>query len=91
MIIRMLIYSIIRVLDVLSIAIVVYAVMSWFARGTSVYAWMARILEPILEPFRRLSRAIMSRTSIPIDFSCWFAILAIRIVTNILSRLYYLF
>lgn len=91
MFIRVLIYSLLRLLDVVSIAVFAYAIMSWFAQGTNVYYWFARILEPLLSPFRALSRKIMQRVGIPIDLSCWLAIIAIRILSSAITRFYYFF
>ena len=69
-------------LGVLRIAILIYVVFSWLrVRGTA-YLWLESFVRPFVSPFRRLSVWLMSRTRMPLDFSCWFALIGISIVNQ---------
>lgn len=46
---------------------------------------LARMLNPILWPFRILSERLFARSSLPLDLSPIFACIAIRIVISILD------
>ena len=41
-----------------------------------------------MAPFRRFSVWLMSRTRMPLDFSCWFAIIGLSIVERLWWWLY---
>ena len=70
-------------LAVLRIAILVYVVVSWLrVRGTA-YLWLESFVRPFVSPFRRLSVWLMSRTRMPLDFSCWFALIGISLVNQL--------
>ena len=45
-------------------------------------------MRPFVAPFRRLSVWLMSRFRMPLDFSCWFAMIGISIVDQLLWRIY---
>jgi len=77
----------IRIIDS---AILLYCIMSWFRPRISFYYWLESFIRPFLMPFRRLSMWLMSRTRMPLDFSCWFAIIALSIINSLWWRLFYL-
>lgn len=77
-------------LRVVDTAILLYVVLSWFRPRNSVYLWLESFVRPFVAPFRRLSVWISSRTRMPLDFSCWFAMIGISIVEQLLWRVYYL-
>lgn len=70
--------------------ILVFTVMSWFRPSNKFYMTLGRFVAPFVMPFRRLSMWIMRKTRIPLDFSCWLAIIALSIVNQLWWRLYYL-
>lgn len=75
-------------LRVLDGAILVYVILSWFRPSFRAYYWLSRFVEPFVSPFRRLSVKIMTRTKVPLDFSCWFAMVAITILERLWAWLF---
>ena len=75
-------------LSILRIAILVYVVLSWISPRSSVYLWLEGFIHPFVAPFRRFSVWLMARTRIPLDFSCWFALIGISLVNQLLWWLY---
>ena len=84
-------YVLSRLLRLLSLAILAQVIMSWVYPQGPVYRWLTRLTDPILAPFRRLSRWVMDITSLPLDFSPWFAMIAINLVSTLIWRVYALF
>ena len=77
-------------LQIVDTAILVYVVLSWFRPSFRFFYWLSNFVAPFIRPFRRLSEWIMVRTRIPLDFSCWFAIIGLQIINAVWWRLYYL-
>jgi len=77
-------------LRIVDTAILIYVVLSWFRPRSNIYLWLEGFVRPFIMPFRRLSVWLMSRTRMPLDFSCWFAMIGISIVERLLWRLYYI-
>lgn len=77
-------------LRIISTAIFIYAILSWFRPSFRAYDWLTSFVSPFLQPFRRLSYWLMNKTRIPLDFTCWFAIIGVEIVEFFWMRLYYL-
>ena len=77
-------------LRILEYAILLYCVMSWFRPRNRFFFWLESFIRPFVAPFRRLSLWITSRTRMPLDFSCWFAIIGIGIIERLWIRLYYI-
>ena len=75
-------------LHIVDTAILVYVVLSWFRPSFRFFYWLTNFVAPFIRPFRRLSEWIMCRTRIPLDFSCWFAMIGISIVDQLLWRIY---
>lgn len=76
---------------ILTMALVIRALLSWFARDPysplgKAYAVMVRITEPIVDPCRRLLARLNINTGM-LDFSVLVAFFLIEIVANILMRL----
>ena len=83
-------YVINRFSDVVVMLICVGAVMSWFTpsfgpRLWKVYHMVRSLTEPLIQPFRRLLWRFSSQMGI--DFSPLLAILAIQLITRILTRI----
>ena len=78
--------------DVLTAAILLYCIMTWFpsARRTRFFSFVSMFVEPFIAPFRGLSGWIMRRTGIMLDFSVWFALIGIRILELVAWNLIYL-
>lgn len=75
-------------LRVVDAAILIYVILSWFRPRNSLYLWLESFVRPFVAPFRRLSVWLMSRFRMPLDFSCWFAMIGISIVDQLLWRIY---
>lgn len=75
-------------LRVVDTAILLYVVLSWFRMRNRLYLWLESFVRPFVAPFRRLSVWISSRTRMPLDFSCWFAMIGISIVERLLWQIY---
>lgn len=75
-------------LRIVSFAILIYCILSWFHPHNSLYVWLGSFIRPFVAPFRRLSVYLMSRTRMPLDFSCWFAVLGIELINGLWWKLY---
>ena len=76
-------------LEILSWAIIINALLSWFMRPDHpVRTFLDRMIEPFMRPFRALFRRFAGNS--PIDFSPMLAILAIYLLRILISRLYFL-
>ena len=75
-------------MSIVSSAILLYCVLSWFRPRNSLFLWLEGFVYPFVSPFRRLNLWLMRRTRIPLDFSCWFAIIGINILESLWWRLY---
>ena len=70
--------------------ILAFTIMSWFRPRNNFYMILGRFVAPFIMPFRRLSMFIMRKTRIPVDFSCWFALIGLSVIDGLWWRLYYL-
>ena len=77
-------------LYVVRVAILIYCVLSWFQPRNNLFLWLETFIRPFVAPFRRFSVWLMRRTRMPLDFSCWFAIIGLQIINWVWWRLYYL-
>ena len=75
-------------LYVIRMAILVYVVLSWVRLRGNAYLWLESFVRPFVSPFRRLSVWLMSRIRMPLDFSCWFALIGLSLVDGLWWRLY---
>ncbi len=75
-------------LRIVSFAILVYCILSWFRPRHQLYLWLGSFIRPFVAPFRRLSVWLMSRTRMPLDFSCWFAVLGLELINSLWWVLY---
>ena len=75
-------------LYVVRVAILVYCVLSWVRPRNNLFLWLETFIRPFVAPFRRFSVWLMSRTRMPLDFSCWFAIIGLSIVERLWWWLY---
>lgn len=77
-------------LRIVSYAILFQCILSWIAPRSPLYYWLSRFTAPFVEPFRRLTYRLMSRWGGMVDFSCWFAMIAINILSRLIWDLYFL-
>ena len=72
-------------LNIISVILFVYCLMTWFVRPDSqIYVFMRRLVDPIVAPFRPLALRLMEK-GLMIDISVLLAILAVRILSYVLS------
>jgi len=65
----------------------VYCIMTWFVRPSSpIYAFMNRLVEPIVMPFRPLARKLMEK-GLMLDVSVLLAIFGVQILRKIVSTI----
>lgn len=77
-------------LRLVSAAILIYCVLSWFRPSFRAYEVLGNLIQPFVAPFRKLSMKLMNYFRAPVDFSYLFAILAIQIIERLWWRLYLL-
>lgn len=77
-------------LRLISLAIVVYCVLSWFRPTFRAFELLRNFIQPFVSPFQKLSLWVMSRFRAPVDFTCLFALLGYQLLGRLLWRLYYL-
>ena len=75
-------------LQLINTAILIYCVLSWFRPTFRAFYTLQRFIQPFISPFQRLSLRLMSAFNMPFDFSCWFALIAIRILRRLWWMLY---
>ena len=84
--IRISLYYIYRIVD---LAILVYCIGSWFitprTRAYEYYIKLARIVEPVLLPVRKLMYRL--RIDLPVDLSPWITMILIGFIYRILVSL----
>ena len=76
-------------LNVLSIMLVIYALMTWFMRPNNpVYIFFARIADVAMTPFRPIGRWLFEK-GLRIDLTLYITLVAIQLLRNLLTRLFY--
>ena len=75
-------------LTVIRWAILLYVILSWVRLRGNAYLWLESFVRPFVAPFRRLSVWLMSRTRMPLDFSCWFALIGLSLADGLWWKLY---
>lgn len=77
-------------LRLITTAILVYCVLSWFRPTFRAFEWLRRFIAPFVSPFQKLSMRVMRYFRAPVDFTCLFAIIGYQIVERLWWRLYIL-
>ncbi len=86
---RVLLVVLMYFFNILSWAIIINALLSWFMRPDHpIKSFLDRMIEPFMRPFRALFRRFAGNS--PIDFSPMLAILAIYLLRLLIQRIYYL-
>ena len=85
-------YSVINALQVflrlLSLAMFVYWILTLLRFNSRLVELLAKFIYPFVRPFRRPAMWVMRRTGWPIDFTLWFAMIGVNIVSELLLVLY---
>ena len=77
-------------LRLITLAIVVYCVLSWFRPTFRAYDMLGAFIRPFVAPFQGLSMKLRQYFRAPVDFSFLFAVIAYQVVERLWWRLYYL-
>lgn len=76
-------------LNIISVLLIVYAVMTWIMRPDNpVYIFVARIADAVLMPFRPIGRWLIN-LGLRIDLTVIIALFAIRVLRSFLMQLAY--
>ena len=81
-------YAASKFLQVISWAILIYCILTWIAPRSAARYWLERFISPFCAPFRSLARKICMRWGSPFDLTCWFAMIGIQILNQLLWVLY---
>ena len=71
-------------------AIVIWCVLSWFRPAFRAYEVLGNLIRPFVAPFRALSEWLMRYMRAPLDFTCFFAVIGWQLVDRLWWRLYFL-
>ena len=75
-------------IEVITTAMFIYCVLSWFRPNFQAFYWLQRFVAPFVAPFRRLSMRLMRYFNAPIDFSFLLALIGFRIIRRLWWALY---
>ena len=80
-------------LTIIRYLILIYWVLSLFRPNFKAYFMLESFLAPLLRPFRVLSLKLMAkmRGGMMIDFSIWFALIALGIVSRLVGFVFFNF
>ena len=77
-------------LRLITTAIVIYCVLSWFQPRFKAFFMLRQFIMPFVSPFQKLSMKVMRHFNAPVDLTCFFAIIAFQIIGRLWWRLYFL-
>lgn len=87
-------YSVFRAvsifIQIIEWAIVAYCVLSWFQPRFRAFFTLRQFILPFISPFQKLSVKLMRYFNAPVDFTCFFAIIAFQVINRLWWRLYVL-
>lgn len=75
-------------LRVLSAAMFVYWLLTFLRFNNRLVEILAKFIYPFVKPFRRPAMWVMRRTGLPIDFTLWFAMIGLNIVSELINFIY---
>lgn len=75
---------------IIDFALLLYCVLSFFGRGTRLYALLDRMIAPLRRPFMPLTMWAAQR-GFPFDLSVIFIFIALNLVQNLLTQVMYMF
>ncbi len=71
-------------LNIVSVAMFVYCILTWVAPQAPLTDWLRRVTAPFAAPFHSLAMKICYKWGARIDLTYWFALIAIRIMRYLL-------
>ena len=75
-------------LRLITLAILVYCVLSWFQPRFKAFFMLRQFIQPFVSPFQKLSLRVWRYFNAPVDFTCLFAIIGIQIIERLWWWLY---
>lgn len=75
-------------LRLITLAILAYAVLSWFRPNFRAFEVLRNFIRPFVAPFQKLSWKVMRYFRAPVDFSCFFAIIGYQLLGRVWWWLY---
>ena len=75
-------------LEIISLAIFIYCILTWIAPRSSIRYWLENFIQPFCAPFRPLARYIMRRWGAMFDLTCFFAMIGMQIAQRILLLIF---
>ena len=75
-------------LRLITAAIFIYCVLSWFRPTFRAYELLRAFIRPFVSPFQKLALKAMRHFRAPVDFTCLFAIIGYEIIERLWWRLY---
>ncbi len=75
---------------IVNLAMTVYCLLSFFARGSSIYQMLDRFFEPLRRPFMPITMYLAQR-GFPFDVSIILLWIALNMIQSILTQVIYLF
>ena len=72
----------------LSFAMLVYWLLTLLRFNNRLVELLAKFIYPFVRPFRRPAMWVMRRTGLPFDFTLWFAMIGINIISELLWLVY---
>ena len=74
-------------INIVSVLVFAYCILSWITTpDNGLYRFIAQLVDPILTPFRPIGRWLINK-GFRIDLTPWIAILALRLLRNLLFQL----
>ena len=83
-------YAVSIFLRLITSAIVIYCVLSWFRPDFKAFYMLRSFIQPFLAPFQKLSMKLMRYFRAPVDFTCLLAVIGYEIIERLWWRLYML-
>ena len=77
-------------LRLITLAILAYAVLSWFRPNFRAFEVLRNFIRHFVAPFQKMSWKVMRYFRAPVDFTCLFAVLGYQLLQRLLWRLYIL-
>lgn len=74
---------------IVDFVLLLYCVLSFFAQGTRLYAFLDRIIEPLRRPFMPITM-YLARHGFPFDLSIIFVFIALRMINSLLTQIIYM-
>lgn len=75
-------------LRLITAAIVIYCVLSWFRPNFKAFHMLRSFIQPFVSPFQKLSLKVMRYFNAPVDFTCLFAVIGYQLLERVLWWVY---